>query len=192
MSANRFVVIARRVWEFVRPIGEWWGIMSGALSIPVMLLALFNVGSQRLLFAVLAYASLLAVVIVQNWQISKLKSRTKKLDITSYDSFDDLFQQGDAMMEKFLNNETPLPTKKEFQQWDKRLIALAESCATIEERNKLRAGSLLDVSSHDILAIYMTADTPPFAESLVAKLQISREIMERLRRESGNHSASHV
>jgi hypothetical protein len=30
----------------------------------------------------------------------------------------------------------------------------------------------------------MTVDTPPFAETLVSKLQISREIMERLRRES--------
>ncbi len=158
--------------------------MSGALSIPFALLALFNVFSQRLLFAVLAYASLLAVVIVQNWQISKLKSRTKKLDITSYDIFDDLFQQGEAMMQKFLKNETPLPTENEFQQWDKQLIALAESCATIEERNKLRAGSPLHVSTEDIMAIYLTVGTPTFADKLAAKLQISRKIMERLRRES--------
>ena len=168
----------------VDTVGKWWGIMSGALSIPFALLALFNVFSQRLLFGVLAYASLWALVISQNRQIAKLKRTTKKLDIALYDRFDELFKQGEAMMKKFLHNETPLPTENEFQQWDERLITLAESCATIEERNKLRAGSTLHVSSEDIMAIYMTVDTPPFAETLVAKLQICREIMERLRRES--------
>jgi hypothetical protein len=169
-----------RCFNLVR---EWWRTMAGAVSIPFAFLALFDIRG-RLLFGVLAYASLWALVISQNRQIAKLKRTTKKLDIALYDSFDDLFKQGDAMMKKFLNNETPLPTENEFQQWDKRLIALAESCATIEERNKLRVGSPLHVSTEDIIAIYMTVDTPPFAETLVSKLQISREIMERLRRES--------
>jgi hypothetical protein len=31
--------------EFVRPIGAWWAKMSGTVSIPFMLLALFNVFS---------------------------------------------------------------------------------------------------------------------------------------------------
>jgi len=78
-----------------------------------------------------------------------------------------------------------LPTKNEFKQWDERLIEVAESCATIEERNKLQAGSLLHVTDEDAMAICMTVAAPPFAEKLVSKLQISREIMERLRRESG-------
>ncbi len=159
--------------------------MAGALSIPFMLLAVFDGFSQRLLFGVLAYASLWALVISQNRQIAKLKSSSKKLDIALYDRFGELFKQGEAMMQKFLNNETPLPTENEFQQWDKRLIALAESCATIEEWTKLRAGNPIHVSSEDIMSIYMTVGTETFAPKLVAKLQISREIMGRLRRESG-------
>ena len=157
--------------------------MAGAISIPFAFLALFNIPG-RLLLAVLAYASLWALAISQNRQIAKLKSNTKKADIAVYDTFDELFKQGEAMMEKLLNNETPLPTENEFQQWDRRLIALAETCATIEERNKLRAGNPIHVSSKDIMSIYMTVGTETFAPKLAAKLQIGREIMGRLRRES--------
>jgi hypothetical protein len=53
-------------------------------------------------------------VISQNRQIAKLKRTTKKLDIALYDSFYELFRQGDAMMQKFLKNETPVPTENEL------------------------------------------------------------------------------
>jgi hypothetical protein len=53
-------------------VGKWWGIMSGALSIPFALLALFNV-PPRLLFAALAYISLWALVIAQARRISGLQ-----------------------------------------------------------------------------------------------------------------------
>src|SRR2546429_1428576 len=46
-SAKRFAVSARWIKEFVRLVGEWWGIMAGALSIPFLLLSLFNVFSGR-------------------------------------------------------------------------------------------------------------------------------------------------
>jgi hypothetical protein len=80
----------------------------------------------------------------------------QEIDIAVYDSLDELVKHGDAMLERFRNNETPLPTENEFQQWDKRLIALAESCATIEERNKPREGNPIHVTTEDIMSIYVT------------------------------------
>jgi len=47
--------------------------MSGALSIPFLFLSLFNIFSARLLFAVLAYASLLVLVLAQDTRISELQ-----------------------------------------------------------------------------------------------------------------------
>jgi hypothetical protein len=47
--------------------------MSGALSIPFLFLALFNVFSAGFLFAVLAYVSLLALVVAQDRRISELQ-----------------------------------------------------------------------------------------------------------------------
>jgi len=51
-------------------VGTWWGIMSGVLSIPFAVLALFNF-PPRLLFAVLAYISLWVLVISQARRISE-------------------------------------------------------------------------------------------------------------------------
>jgi hypothetical protein len=184
--AGRFAEMMQVFKDFFQLVRGWWGKMAGWLSIPFMLLSLLSLFSQRLLFALLAYASLGALAISQNRQIAKLRSNTKKLDIAVYDNFDELFKQGEAMLEKFKNNEAPLPTENQFQQWDKRLIALAESCATIEERNKLRVGNPVHVSSEDIMSLYMTVGTEHWPiERLVSKLIISREIMARLRRESG-------
>jgi hypothetical protein len=65
--------------------------------------------------------------------------------------FDELFQQGEAMMKKLLNNDTPLPTENEFQQWDKRLrvfgwdndkgsaVTLNQVCITPEQLEQIRA-----------------------------------------------------
>jgi hypothetical protein len=121
-----------RCFNLVR---EWWRTMAGALSIPFAFLALFDIPG-RLLFGVLAYASLWALVISQNREIAKLKRTTKKLDIALYDSFDELLKQGEAMMRKFLNNETPLPTENEFQQWDRRLIALEISHGRVARQTR--------------------------------------------------------
>ena len=70
MTASDFV---QWIKEFVRPIGESWAIMSGALSIPFAFLALFNAFSGRFLFAALAYVSLWVLVIAQHRRISELQ-----------------------------------------------------------------------------------------------------------------------
>jgi hypothetical protein len=83
MNGAQMKLVMVRFFNLVR---EWWGTMAGALSIPFTFLALFDT-SRRLLFAVLAYASLWALVISQNKQIAKLKSNIKKTDIAVYDTF---------------------------------------------------------------------------------------------------------
>ena len=82
MSAKRFAVSARWIKEFVRLVGEWWGIMAGALSIPFLLLSLFNVFSGRFLFAALAYASLWVQIIAQHRRISALTVARPKLTVS--------------------------------------------------------------------------------------------------------------
>jgi hypothetical protein len=62
-----------------RFITDWGAIMSGALSVPFMFMALLNV-SQRLLFGALSYAALLVMAISQTIRISKLREQmTPKL-----------------------------------------------------------------------------------------------------------------
>jgi hypothetical protein len=58
-------------------VEEWWGYMSGALSVPFGLLALFNV-SQRLLFGTLAYTAVWGLVISQGRRISKLQDKRNR------------------------------------------------------------------------------------------------------------------
>jgi len=82
VSAKRFAVSARWIKEFVRLVGEWWGIMAGALSIPFLLLSLFNVFSGRFLFAALAYVSLLVLVIAQHRRISELQKPVPSPSVT--------------------------------------------------------------------------------------------------------------
>jgi len=53
------------VRRFADLFKEWWGEMSGALSVPFSFLALFNIASQRLLFGILAYLALWGLVIAQ-------------------------------------------------------------------------------------------------------------------------------
>jgi hypothetical protein len=170
-------------FELVR---EWFGKMAGWISIPFMLLALFNVFSQRLMFAFLAYASLWSLVWSLNRENKSLKSRAKNPEIAAYDDLDELVKQGDEMLGRFKKNAPPLPTESEFEQWNERLITLAESCATttIPERNRLRGGSALEVSSEEIMHVYMDVAKEHYdtAEKLVSKLKVAREIMQRLRR----------
>jgi hypothetical protein len=63
MVRTKFAAKAQWLKEFVRPIGAWWAIMSGAVSIPFAFLALFNVFSAGFLFAALAYVSLWVLVV---------------------------------------------------------------------------------------------------------------------------------
>jgi hypothetical protein len=56
--------------------------MAGALSIPFLLLSLFNVFSQRFLFAALAFISLLVLVIAQHRRISALTAARPKLTVS--------------------------------------------------------------------------------------------------------------
>jgi hypothetical protein len=72
MSKTKFAAMRLWLMEFIRPIGAWWGIMSGAVSIPFMFLALFNVFSARFLFAALACVSLWVLVIAQYRRLSAL------------------------------------------------------------------------------------------------------------------------
>jgi hypothetical protein len=74
-----------------------------------------------------------------------------------------------------------------FSSGIKRLIALAESCAKIAELNKLRVGNVTQIASDEIISLYtvVAREHWPIDEKLVSKLKTSREIMARLRSESG-------
>jgi hypothetical protein len=65
-------VIGVRLKQIADWIKEWFGYMSGALSIPFAFLAALNVGSQRLLFGILAYCGLWILVLAQHKKISDL------------------------------------------------------------------------------------------------------------------------
>jgi hypothetical protein len=73
--------LATWIKDLARLIGEWWGIMAGALSVPFLLLSLFNVFSGRVLFAALAFVSLLVLVIAQHRRISALTAAPPKLTV---------------------------------------------------------------------------------------------------------------
>jgi hypothetical protein len=169
-------------------IKKWWGLMSGWLSVPFMVAAALNFSSQRLIFASLAYASLGALVISQMKEIARLRRRTKKPEIAAYDDFDGLVKEGDAMLEKLKNNKPPLPTETEVIQWNERLITLAESCATISERNRLRDGSVMEIKdAAEIMQLYVDIPNKEhygIGEKLASKVKVSRKIMERLRQAS--------
>jgi len=82
VNSNRFAKMRRWFRESFALVREWWGTMSGALSIPFAFLALFNVASQRLMFAALAYASLWASVIAQARRISELQKPVPSPNVT--------------------------------------------------------------------------------------------------------------
>jgi hypothetical protein len=70
---KRIAVAARWAKTWADTVGTWWGIMSGAFSIPFAFLMFFF--SQRWLFATLAYLSLWVLVISQGRRISELQKR---------------------------------------------------------------------------------------------------------------------
>ena len=109
---NGFAKIVQWFKDVAPLVRGWLGWMADWISIPFMLLALFNVFSQRLLFAALAYAALWALVYSQSRQIAKLKKTTKKFDIAVYDSFADLLKQGEAMMKKISRQRNTIADKK--------------------------------------------------------------------------------
>jgi hypothetical protein len=158
--------------------------MSGWLSVPFMLLAFLNVPG-RLLYELLAYAALGVMVFSQRATILKLERQLlkKKPSIVVYDRFDELVKLGDAMMKRFLEKKSPSPTREEFQRWDNELMAVAESCATINERNRLRDSSTLEIRKDDIVEMYLdvSKENSLIAQKLFVKLQVAREIMNRLR-----------
>src|SRR5207247_2092408 len=56
--------------------GGWWAAMSGAVSVPLALLALFCEGSPRLYFAVLAYVGMwvFAIGVIKKSKKDKVES----------------------------------------------------------------------------------------------------------------------
>lgn len=186
MKGNKFAAMRQWFTDSLNLVRQWCGKMAGWLSIPFIILGLLGPFSQRWLFAFLAYASLWSLVWSQNREIKSLKSRAKNPEIAAYDDLDELVKQGDEMLGRFKKNAPPLPTESEFEQWNKRLITLAESCATatIPERNRLRGGSVLEVSTEEIMTVYLyvAQEHHETAAKLVSKLKVAREIMERLRR----------
>jgi hypothetical protein len=70
---NRLAVVTQWFKTFAGGVGQWWAIMSGALSVPFLFLALFNIFSASFLFTVLAYAALLVLVVTQARRISELQ-----------------------------------------------------------------------------------------------------------------------
>jgi hypothetical protein len=168
----------KKIWGF---IWEWWGVMSGALSIPFAALALFKIGSP-ILFCSLAYIALWVMIFSQYRQISVLKSR-KKPTIALYDDLEGLAKRGDGMMERFKKNEAP--TEEEFNQWDNELITLAGRDTTISLRNRLRAASNQELTFNDAADLSFDIPKPHWdiAEKLLIKLKIIREAMKQLHKE---------
>jgi hypothetical protein len=78
--AGEFKVVRNKVRWF-NLVREWWRTMSGWLSIPFALLALFNIPG-RFLFAALAYASFWARVIAQARRISDLQRAVPSPNVT--------------------------------------------------------------------------------------------------------------
>src|SRR5439155_12593120 len=72
VNMKRFALVAQWFKSLTDNVGKWWGITSGAFSIPFTFLALFNF-PPRLLFAALAYISLWVLVIAQTRRISELQ-----------------------------------------------------------------------------------------------------------------------
>jgi hypothetical protein len=77
---KRFAVVT---WlkSFTNSVGNWWAIMSGGLSIPFAFFALFNIPG-RLLFAGLAYISLLVLTVTQARRLTELQERAPSPDVT--------------------------------------------------------------------------------------------------------------
>lgn len=158
--------------------------MSGALSIPFAALALFNVPG-RILFAALAYAGVWGLVISQTREIAKLKERPgKKRDIDVYDSFGELIARGENLLAALKRNEPPLPKREEIKEVGNGLIALAETCATIEERNRLRRG-FFEADSGAAITAKLNAPKEYWDDvtELVGQLQVARQIRDRIRRQ---------
>jgi hypothetical protein len=77
---KRVAVLVRWLKTWADTVGSWWGIMSGALSIPFAFLALFNF-QARLLFAALAYIALWVVIVGQARRISELQKPVPSPDV---------------------------------------------------------------------------------------------------------------
>lgn len=58
--------------------GGWWSLMSGALSIPVALIALFNESHYKTLWGLLAYATLFFCACKSAWKNLERESRFKR------------------------------------------------------------------------------------------------------------------
>ncbi len=79
---KRVAVVVRWLKSWADAVGTWWGIMSGAFSIPFAILMLFY--PARLVFAALAYVSLWVLVINQVRRISELQKRLEFPNVTLY------------------------------------------------------------------------------------------------------------
>jgi hypothetical protein len=82
VTVNASAKTVRWFEQLFNLVREWWGKMAGWISIPFMLASFFNVFSQRLLFALLAYASLWSVVIAQARRLSELQKPKPSPNVT--------------------------------------------------------------------------------------------------------------
>jgi len=85
---NRLVSLARWLKSFASSVGKWWALMSGGLSIPFAFLALFDI-PRRLLFATLAYVSLLVLTVVQAWRLTTSADVTLRVESDLIDAAQD-------------------------------------------------------------------------------------------------------
>jgi hypothetical protein len=74
------VDVARLLKTLAGSVGAWWGIMSGAVSIPFAFLALFDIPG-RLLFAALAYVSLWVLIAAQAKRILELQKPVRSPNV---------------------------------------------------------------------------------------------------------------
>jgi hypothetical protein len=69
---KKIATIAKLIVEIC---GGWWGVMSGAFSVPFAFMALYAQGRERMNFAVLAYCALWVFVVRVGWKNFKLRER---------------------------------------------------------------------------------------------------------------------
>ena len=152
------------------------------MAVALSLTGIFRPLPKQVVAAALIGYTIIAAFYAWREQYHAAARREKNPVMAAYDGLDELVKQGHEMLERLKNAEPRLPTKSEFEKWNKRLITLAESCATIVERNRLRGGSVLEVGGEEIMNVYVHVAKEHYdtAEKLVSKLKIAREIMERL------------
>src|ERR1700746_665694 len=73
------------LWRQANSIFRWWGLMSGGLSIPFTFLAIFGGLSQRKLFLILAYLSLLVLIVSLTMRVTNLLDKQKSKLRVTYD-----------------------------------------------------------------------------------------------------------